>query len=279
MHDDNKEEQQLGVLALVSLNVEEQKRWCVADAVHTRHQSPLNCRRAFKEALRLSREHEPRGHEQERVDRDHDAEEAVPLDADQDVLDRCDEEEAPDERSVIDSGGRAERDEFAQGQKRDQREQNDRAAAAAGHCDREGNAHDPPRTHTGIDVGDRLAPRRRRHPPSECLADGATRPLARYVRTGRAIAGLERSAPRSSPRALPRKRELRRPLGENLFELVSREPGTTPPSPKPVGLKVTPQTSRQGSISSTPSSGLSSSMPLTTRRRSGRPHGGGGGAR
>ena len=122
LHHHHEKEQQLGVLVFVTLDVEEQQRRCVADAVHTRHQSPLDRRRAFEEALRLSRQHEPCCHEQERVDRDHDAEEAVPLDADEDVLERDDEEEAPDERSVIDPPGWAERDEFAQSEEGDQRE-------------------------------------------------------------------------------------------------------------------------------------------------------------
>src|SRR3546814_971843 len=75
------------LLALVAAQVEDQQRRRVADAVDRDHHAPLDLGGALEELLRIAAEHRQRRQRKECVDRDEDREQAIPVVADQPVLD------------------------------------------------------------------------------------------------------------------------------------------------------------------------------------------------
>ena len=82
LDDDHEEEEELAARRVVAVDVEKHQRRRVAHAVDTRHQAPLDRRGALEEAFRLAGKDDARGEEEEDVDGNQDAEEAVPVDTD-----------------------------------------------------------------------------------------------------------------------------------------------------------------------------------------------------
>ncbi len=123
LHDGGEEKKQLGVLAGITGNLQGQQSRGVADEINTDHQAPLNFRGAFQKMFGIARENAADGNEKKRVDRNKNREHRVPLARDENVLDRQDDEERPEERAMIAAFRRCERDEFAQGDKRHERKQ------------------------------------------------------------------------------------------------------------------------------------------------------------
>ena len=91
-------------MALESGNPQDEQCWSVTQAVRTNHDSELDFRGALQEMLGVAGHRHPRGNEKERHCRNHDREEPIPTDSDQVVLQRRNDEEAPDQRSMIAGG-------------------------------------------------------------------------------------------------------------------------------------------------------------------------------
>ena len=93
--------------------------------------------------------------QQEHVDRDEDRVEAVPVDVDEDVLQRQHDEERRGEREVVAAARVRERHEFAQRDERDEREQQDHAGLAEQEREADHQHHHPPRLDARVEVVDR----------------------------------------------------------------------------------------------------------------------------
>ena len=117
LHDDDEKKKQPRILALEAVDFEHQQRRHVADAIHADHQAPLNLRAAFQERGRITGDGNSRRDEEKRVDRNQNGEESIPPRGHEVVLQRCDDEENPEESAVIRGAGGREGDEFAQREK------------------------------------------------------------------------------------------------------------------------------------------------------------------
>jgi hypothetical protein len=113
LDDDDQEAHQQRALHWRVTKAQSQQGRDVTDEVHAHHQPPLNTRGSFEELLRVAGQRRPHGKNDERVDGNEDAEQAVPPDPHQVVLHRRDDEERPEERAVIAEARRRERHEFA----------------------------------------------------------------------------------------------------------------------------------------------------------------------
>ena len=89
------------VLVFVPRDAKHEQRRNVAHEVDADHQSPLSGGRALEKPLGVAGKHDADCHEDRDVDRDQDAEQAVPPDPDEIVLKRHHDEKAPEERPVI----------------------------------------------------------------------------------------------------------------------------------------------------------------------------------
>jgi hypothetical protein len=141
--------------------MERQQRGHVAHAINADHEGPLDLGGALEEMLAVAGQRAARRHEDERIDRDEDREEPIPLHGDEVVLQRRDDEEGPEQRAVVAGPRGRERDELAQREERHEAEQDHRAQAAGGERDAEDGDHDPPGLHAGVEVGDDLVRVRR----------------------------------------------------------------------------------------------------------------------
>ena len=98
---DHQIEQQPRILPFVAWNLQQQQCRCVAQAVRAHHDPKLNFRGTLQKMRRVSRNRDPCRHVNKRQHWNHDGEKAVPLDANQVILQRHDHKEAPEERPVI----------------------------------------------------------------------------------------------------------------------------------------------------------------------------------
>src|SRR5882724_5595422 len=155
----NKVEQQLRVAARKPGNVENQQRRRMAQAKRANHQAELDFRRALQEVLRVAGHGDPRRHKHKREHRNHDREKSIPGDSDQVVLQRRDDEKAPQQRPVIPAPRRHQRDVLAQRQQRQQPKQDQRPDPPDQQRQGEDRAHLPPRARPRIQVVNR-GPRR-----------------------------------------------------------------------------------------------------------------------
>jgi len=97
-----------------------------AEAVDADQQRRLDLGRPFQEPLGVARHRNPGRDEQERVHRDQRAVEVVPLEPDQDELRRRQQEEDPEQGTVIAGPRGGQGDELSQGPEGDEAEQEDR---------------------------------------------------------------------------------------------------------------------------------------------------------
>src|SRR6266403_2272771 len=155
----NKVEQQLRVAAREPGNLENQQRRRMAQAKRANHQAELDFRRALQEMLRVAGHGDSRRHEHKREYRNHDRKKSIPGDSDQVVLQRRDDEKAPQQRPVIPASRRHQRDVLAQRQQRQQPKQDQRPGAPDQQRQREDRAHLPPSARPRIQVVNR-SPRR-----------------------------------------------------------------------------------------------------------------------
>jgi len=126
----------------------------VGDAEHGDHQAPLDGGRARQVVAGVAGEGGQDRQGQERVDRDEDGVQAVPLDPHEVVLEREDHEEADHQRPVIAVSGRRDRRVLPQCHERGEREQRDDAALAGQEGESDRRRHHPPRLDAGIEVVD-----------------------------------------------------------------------------------------------------------------------------
>ena len=124
----------------------------MAETISANHNAKLNFRSAFQKMLGVARDRNARWNKNESKDRDHDREEAVPLDADEVVLQRHDHEEAPEQSAVIAAAGGNERHVLAHGEEGDDGEENERTDAPDQDGTREDGAHLPPCADTCVEV-------------------------------------------------------------------------------------------------------------------------------
>ena len=123
LHDEHEKEHQRRRLLLVARNPQHQQRRHVADEIDADHQPPLVGRRALEESLGVACQRGPDGEEHRDVDRDQDAEQAVPADPDQRYCSGVTTKKRPEQRAMIAGAGRRQRDELAKREQRDRREQ------------------------------------------------------------------------------------------------------------------------------------------------------------
>src|SRR6266850_1704088 len=148
----NKIEQQLRVAACEPGNLENQQRRRMAQAKRANHQSELDLRRPLQEMFRVAGHGDPRRHEHKREHRNHDRKKSIPGDSDQVILQRRDDEKAPQQRPVIPASRRHQRDVLAQRQERQQPKQNQRPDPPDQQRQREDRAHPPPSARPRIQI-------------------------------------------------------------------------------------------------------------------------------
>ena len=157
LHDGGKEEEQLGILAGVTGNLQSQQSRGVTDKVNANHQAPLDFRSALEKMFGVAGENAADRNEKKRVNRNEDAEHCVPFPRDKNVLNRQDDEERPEKRAMIAALRRRECDELAQSDKRHEREQHDGANETKKESGAKDDHDDPPRPNASIKIGDDLA--------------------------------------------------------------------------------------------------------------------------
>src|SRR6266403_2004581 len=148
----NKVEQQLRVAAREPGNLENQQRRRMAQAKRANHQSELHLRRPLQAMFRVAGHGDPRRHEHKREHRNHDRKKSIPGDSDQVILQRRDDEKAPQQRPVIPASRRHQRDVLAQRQERQQPKQNQRPGPPDQQRQREDRAHLPPSARPRIQI-------------------------------------------------------------------------------------------------------------------------------
>src|SRR3974377_1361532 len=102
----------------------------MAEAVGTNHNAKRDFCGALEEMLSVAGDGDAGGNKNKSENRDHDGEEAVPLDADEVVLEGHDDEETTKEGAVIAGAGGDKRHVLAQGEERNDGEENQRADAS-----------------------------------------------------------------------------------------------------------------------------------------------------
>ncbi len=144
-------------MAFESGNLQQQQRWCVAEAIGAHHQAELDFCGTLQEMFRVSMNGDAGRDEDERQHGDHNGEEAVPLNADQVILQRHDDEEAPEQCAVVAAARGHQGHVLAEREERDDREEHQRAHATHEQRERKDRAHFPPGADARVQIVNRGA--------------------------------------------------------------------------------------------------------------------------
>ena len=147
LHQENEEEEEAEVGAAAGFlptdpHVEERRG--EGEAVDADDQAGLDLRRPFEEALVVTCHRHPGEHEERAVEREEDAEQVVAVVGDEDVVERREQEEHPEQRAVVPLARGGKRDELAEGPERHEPTEDHRRRRPEPEGRGEDGADDPP---------------------------------------------------------------------------------------------------------------------------------------
>ena len=117
LDDEHEEHQEFAVLARVTGDREHQQGGDMTYEVDANHQAPLDGSRALEEMFTVTGRRTPNGQQDIGEHRNEDGKQPVPVFPDEEVLNRYDGKERPEQGAVVTGAGGGQRHKLAQGKK------------------------------------------------------------------------------------------------------------------------------------------------------------------
>jgi len=152
LHGEHEEEQQLCVLTFVALERQGQDHRHVTHGVHAHQQRPLDFCGAGQKVFRLPRQHPTEWNENKGIHGNENGKQSVPVDSHQEIMQRQNHKERPEQHRVVRALRAIQRDEFPHRQKRKRSEQHRCEHRPQQDRQAEHHRHDPPRFDARIEI-------------------------------------------------------------------------------------------------------------------------------